>query len=74
MAKQGKIVFDRENCKGCGLCAAFCPRGIISLAPEINSRGYHPAMVTNLAACTGCAQCARMCPDVVITVERVEAA
>lgn len=74
MAERGRISIDRERCKGCGLCAAFCPRGVISLAPEINSRGYHPAVVVEPAACTGCAGCARMCPDVAIAVERVDAA
>ncbi len=66
-----KVTFDTDRCKGCGLCVAACPKGIVSLAHErINAKGYHPAEVVDMDKCVGCASCARMCPDCVITVER----
>ncbi len=65
-----KVTFDRERCKGCGLCEIVCPKKIIALSQEINSKGYHPASVINQEACIGCAFCATMCPDTVITVEK----
>ena len=66
-----KATFDRERCKGCGLCVEACPKHIIALNKEdINAKGYHPAGVTDMAQCIGCASCALMCPDTVITVER----
>ena len=74
MAKTLTVVFDRERCKGCALCAAFCPRQLIQLAPEINAFGYHPAGLTDVGKCTGCGLCARMCPDVAITIEKGDAA
>ncbi len=41
-----KTVFDEENCKGCGLCVAVCPRKIIVLRQDkLNSKGFHPAGV-----------------------------
>ena len=65
------VKFDEEKCKGCGLCVSVCPREIICLANEkINSKGYHPAEVTQMEKCIGCASCALMCPDTVIRVER----
>ena len=72
MAKaKGKVTFQEDICKGCGLCVSVCPTKIISLdKSKINAKGYHPATVTEIDKCIGCANCATMCPDVVITVER----
>ncbi len=73
MAKvKGRVTFDENLCKGCGLCVSVCPTKIISLDDsKINSKGYHPATIVDMEKCIGCANCAIMCPDVVITVERV---
>jgi len=65
-----KVTFNRELCKGCGLCVGACPKKIVSLSEELNSRGYHPANVVEQDKCIGCAFCATMCPDCVITVEK----
>ena len=68
-----RVTFLEEHCKGCGLCAAACPKKIVALSGErINAKGYHPAGVTNPGACIGCAFCAVMCPDAAITVEKDE--
>ncbi|WP_077368669.1 4Fe-4S dicluster domain-containing protein [Anaerosalibacter sp. Marseille-P3206] len=73
MAKaKGKVTFNEDICKGCGLCVSVCPMKIISLDIDtINAKGYHPATVKEMDKCIGCASCATMCPDVVITVERI---
>lgn len=65
-----KVTFDKNLCKGCGLCVGACPKGIVALSEEINHKGYHPATVTDADKCIGCAFCATMCPDCVITVEK----
>lgn len=71
MAK-GKVSFDYDRCKGCGLCVPVCPAKVIALdAAVINKKGYHPASAVNPDACTGCTNCAMMCPDMIITVERL---
>ena len=64
------LTIARESCKGCGLCADVCPKQILALSKEINSKGYHPITMTDQAKCIGCAFCARMCPDAVIKVEK----
>ena len=70
MAK-GKVSFNQERCKGCGLCVEAFPVKIIQLDSNvINKKGYNPATVFEMEKCIGCASCATMCPDVVITVER----
>lgn len=67
-----KITFDIDRCKGCELCAAVCPRHIISIDQTLtNRRGYHPAGVTDIGRCVACASCAKICPDSVITVEKI---
>ena len=64
------IIVNENICKGCELCIVACPRGLIILAKDkINSKGYHPAHLTDPEQCTGCRSCAMMCPDVAITVE-----
>ncbi|GMQ62871.1 MULTISPECIES: 4Fe-4S dicluster domain-containing protein [Vallitalea] len=66
-----KVTFNEELCKGCGLCTTVCPKKIVVLSKDkINSKGYHPATVTDMDQCIGCAFCATICPDVVIKVEK----
>ena len=66
-----KLTFLTDRCKGCGLCVAACPKGLIAIAKDkINQKGHHPAELTDPDACVGCASCATMCPDCIIEVER----
>ncbi len=71
MAK-GKVTFNDDACKGCGLCVSVCPKEIVELNKEkINAKGYSPAYVTDQELCIACGNCAIMCPDSVIKVERL---
>lgn len=73
MAKiRGAIVVDTEKCKGCSLCVVACPAKVISLANEVNSKGYNYAQMANPESCVGCSSCALVCPDSVITVYKVK--
>ena len=66
-----KLTIREDNCKGCGLCVAVCPKKILQLSKtKFNKKGYNAVESTDQAACIGCAMCATMCPDVVIKVER----
>ncbi len=70
MAK-GTVSFNKDLCKGCGLCVDACPVKIIAMDnSKINKKGYNPASVNDMDKCIGCTNCATMCPDSVITVER----
>lgn len=66
-----KVTINELICKGCGLCARACPKGVLALAKvKLNAKGYHPAEVVAPEACIGCASCARTCPDVAIRIEK----
>lgn len=66
-----KVSFNEERCKGCELCTTVCPKKIVEMSKDrLNSKGFHPAQVTDMDKCIGCAFCARICPDVVIRVEK----
>jgi 2-oxoglutarate ferredoxin oxidoreductase subunit delta len=51
-------------CKGCGLCASFCPTG--SLARD--EAGY--PYVKDINKCINCGLCEIRCPDFAITVRQ----
>ena len=66
-----KLSFKTDLCKGCGLCVAACPKGLLAISREkINKKGHHPAEIERPEECVGCASCAIMCPDCIIEVER----
>ncbi len=66
-----KMTVNSERCKGCGLCAAVCPKKIVELRKDKrNRKGYFPAFCTDESMCIGCAMCATMCPDCAIVVEK----
>lgn len=66
----GKLKFDYEKCKGCGMCAAACPKKILQLdKSRINLKGYNPMTIIDEEKCIRCAMCATMCPDCIITID-----
>jgi len=68
---RGTLVIDVEACKGCDLCIASCPPGVLVMTDlETNSRGYrYPRL---LPGCTGCQACSQICPDFVFQVYKYE--
>jgi 2-oxoglutarate ferredoxin oxidoreductase subunit delta len=60
---------DKERCKGCGLCVAVCPKKVLELSSEVNTKGYFPAHRARPEDCIYCAICCVMCPDVAISIE-----
>jgi 2-oxoglutarate ferredoxin oxidoreductase subunit delta len=62
---------DKERCKGCGLCVSVCPKKVLDISKEINSKGYFPAYQARPEDCIYCALCCTMCPDVAITITEV---
>ena len=68
MAKKGRIVIDRELCKGCYLCIRACPMKLLEQDTELNSTGTYPAKFINPEKCIACGNCYEVCSDVCIEV------
>jgi len=63
-----KHYIDSDRCKGCGLCIAVCPKKVLEISGEVNSKGYFPAYQARPENCVFCSTCCIMCPDVGITI------
>jgi len=60
---KGEVHILRERCKGCGFCVEYCPKDILELAPDFNSKGYHPPIVLDGNECVHCQLCEMLCPE-----------
>ncbi len=49
-------------CKGCAICAEFCPKGVLRMTP------LDKVEVVRLEQCTKCLRCEQLCPDFAIVV------
>ncbi len=61
-------IIDKDRCKGCGLCGAICPKNVLELSREVNTKGYFPVFQARPQDCVYCAMCCVMCPDVAIEI------
>jgi 2-oxoglutarate ferredoxin oxidoreductase subunit delta len=55
---------NRTWCKGCNLCIAACPSGILALDAD------QRITVSDIGRCIFCGLCAVRCPDFVFVLER----
>lgn len=64
----GRIVLDKEKCKGCFLCISVCPQKVLKKDMTVSSKGFYTVMVdeTRVNNCIGCAICAKKCPSMAI--------
>ncbi|MCL2125688.1 MAG: 4Fe-4S dicluster domain-containing protein [Oscillospiraceae bacterium] len=67
-----EVRFEGDTCKGCELCRVFCPKGLITMSPQINKKGYGPATIERMDECIGCKSCALVCPDGAIGIFKAE--
>ena len=58
-----------KGCEGCGLCVAFCRKGVLKASGKLSEKGIIPPEITALDECTGCKSCMIYCPDLAIVVE-----
>ena len=55
------LIMKGEWCKGCGICAAFCPREALFLDEKNKAK-------MNVEKCTKCGVCETFCPDFAISL------
>jgi 2-oxoglutarate ferredoxin oxidoreductase subunit delta len=77
-AKPGRVLIDKERCKGCGYCVEFCPRGALKMSDRLSPQGYNLPMVADKCECLSCGLCEILCPEfaihVVLVAQRAEEA
>ncbi len=61
-----KVSVFADWCKACGICMAFCPKGVFVAGPTGCSE------VTDSDKCIGCRFCEIHCPDFAITVQEIK--
>ena len=57
-----KVVIEREWCKGCGICVAFCPKKALDLD------NGNKAVWAREEDCIRCGLCELRCPDAAISL------
>ena len=60
-----KLVINTEWCKGCGICAAFCPKEVLAVVKE-------KVTIVDKSKCILCGQCEQRCPDYAIYIKESE--
>ncbi len=61
-AKLKELKINRDWCKGCGICIAFCPKKVLELDAGEKAVAVRPE------ECICCRMCELRCPDLAIEV------
>ena len=60
--RRGLVEIRVDECKGCGLCIADCPRNVLEFSEELNRSGYRPSKYKG-EGCIACGICFYACPE-----------
>lgn len=59
-----KLKIKSSHCKGCGICAEFCPKKVLAV------NEHEKIEAVNEKDCILCRQCEMRCPDFAIFVQK----
>jgi len=65
MASRKELIINPAFCKGCGICAAFCPKEALEIMNE-------KVRLKEDNNCVLCGNCELRCPDYAIFIEDLE--
>jgi 2-oxoglutarate ferredoxin oxidoreductase subunit delta len=65
MIGRKKLVIETSWCKGCGICAAFCPKQVLEVKKE-------KVTLKDPDGCILCGTCELRCPDYAIYLVNLE--
>lgn len=61
---RGVVEINRDWCKGCGICVAFCP------GKALEKDEHEKALWARPEDCNACGVCELRCPDMAIEVRK----
>ena len=64
LSMKKELILNPDWCKGCGICAAFCPKKVLA----VNEVGKVEAVAEE--NCIKCGQCEMRCPDYAILLDK----
>ena len=72
LQKKYEVIIESEQCDGCKICVDFCPKELLEVSEETNSRMLHYVVITDPDNCLGCKQCERLCPTTSIFIKEID--
>jgi 2-oxoglutarate ferredoxin oxidoreductase subunit delta len=60
-----KLNINKDWCKGCGICVAFCPKSVLKL-------DKNKVKIIDDEKCIECGMCEKLCPDYAISLAKKE--
>ena len=65
---RGQVYLIPERCKDCGICIELCPKDVLQVSVNTNSKGYHYPEVApeKENECIHCDFCTVVCPEFAI--------
>jgi 2-oxoglutarate ferredoxin oxidoreductase subunit delta len=57
------VKINRDWCKGCGICVAFCPKAVLEMDEDDKASWARPEN------CINCGLCELRCPDLAIELK-----